>query len=446
MLYSTYTSMDELFGAIDISIIERFSNNPFEAMWFFFVNGGWIVFILFFIWAGIHLWQEWRQELYDHKRKYIVLSVRIPRLHEQGPRAVDNMFAYLAGAHSSNSWREEWFDGRTQDTISCEIVSIDGHVQFILRAVRGMRDLLEAAIYSQYPDAEVHEIEDYAAKVPQKYPDEEWDLWGTEMIPVKSDVYPLKTYPLFEDSVSGEFKDPLSAMLESMSRLTPGEQAWFQIILVPIGQGDFPKKAMETVKKMKGETSPPKKNIIEKVLEYPFSILMDVVEAFTGIGGGKPAPKKEAGQPKIMSMTQGEKDIINAIEMKMSKIVYKCKLRFIYVAKKQVMTKPRIVNPFIGALKQLNSNSLLALKPETKHFGINGALWWFKAKRNNDRKTKLMSAYRHRNTHFGTPTFHLNTEELATLWHFPHSLQVKTPQLNKTEAKHTEPPANLPFG
>ncbi|MCC7357304.1 hypothetical protein IT408_02240 [Candidatus Uhrbacteria bacterium] len=439
--------MDELFSGLDISLIKSFSDNPFEAMWFFFVNGGWIVFVIFFGWAAIHLWKDWRQELYHNKRKFIVLSIRIPRLHEQGPLAVDNMFAYIAGTHSGNSWREEWIDGRTQDTLSFEIVSIDGRIDFVVRAIRQFRDIIEAAVYSQYPDAEINEIEDYTTKVPKDYPDEEWDAWGAEMIPVKSDVYPLRTYPMFEDKVSGEFKDPMAAMLETLGRLGPGEQIWWQIILVPIGQGDFPKKAMETIKKMKGEVAPPKKNFIENALEYPFAILMDVVEAFTGIGGApKAPPKKEAGQPKIIAMTAGEKDIITAIENKSSKIVYKCKLRFLYIAKKQVMNKAKAVSPFMGAIKQINSNNLLSLKPETKRVGINGSLWWFKDHRNSRRKTLLISAFKKRSPGFGTPPFHLNTEELATLWHFPHSLQVKAPQLNKTEAKRTEPPINLPFG
>jgi hypothetical protein len=98
------------------------------------------------------------------------------------------------------------------------------------------------------------------------------------------------------------------------------------------------------------------------------------------------------------------------------------------------------------SIKQINSNQLLALKPETTRVGINGALWLFKDRRNGRRKTLLVSAYSNRNPYFGTPPFHLNTEELATMWHFPHSLQVKAPQLNKTEAKRTEPPINLPFG
>lgn len=447
MIYYLYTPMDELFNSIDISLIESFSNNPFEAMWFFFTQGGWIVFVIFFLWAAVHLWKDYKQEVYHHKRKFITLSVSIPRMHEQGPLAVDNMFAYIAGAHSTNSWREEWIDGRTQDTLSFEIISIDGRVDFVVRAIRQFRDIIEAAVYSQYPDAEINEIEDYTSKVPKEYPNEEWDVWGTEMIPVKSDVYPLRTYPMFEDKVSGEFKDPLSAMLETMGRLGPGEQIWWQIILIPIGQKDFGKKAMETIKKMKGEATPPKKNFIESALEYPFAILMDVVEAFTGIGGApKAPPKKEAGQPKIMSMTAGEKDILTAIENKSSKILYQCKLRFLYLAKKQVMNKAKAVSPFIGSIKQINSNQLLALKPETTRVGINGALWLFKDRRNGRRKTLLVSAYSNRNPYFGTPPFHLNTEELATMWHFPHSLQVKAPQLNKTEAKRTEPPINLPFG
>jgi len=39
----------------------------------------------------------------------------------------------------------------------------------------------------------------------------------------------------------------------------------------------------------------------------------------------------------------------------------------------------------------------------------------------------------------------LNTEELASLWHFP-ILTVKAPLVKKTEAKKAEPPMSLPIG
>ena len=39
----------------------------------------------------------------------------------------------------------------------------------------------------------------------------------------------------------------------------------------------------------------------------------------------------------------------------------------------------------------------------------------------------------------------LNTEELATLWHFP-SIDVKAPLITKTEVRRAEAPISLPHG
>lgn len=436
----------EDFFSFDLSFIDRVGDNPFQAMWFFFANGGWAVFLFLFLWIAVKGFQNWKQNIFVSKKQWVLLAIQVPKLHEQSPRAVDNMFAYLAGAHSANSWTEEWIIGRTQDTISCEIVSIEGHVQFLMRTTRGFRDLVEAAIYSQYPDADIQEVEDYALKVPQHYPDEEWDLWGTQWVPVKPDMYPLKTYPFFEDKVSGEFKDPLAALLESLSRLGPGEQAWFQIVLTPIAQKDFHKKAEVLVKKLTGQKVEVKKSALEKVVEFPLT----AVTAVSGeLFGGAPAPmvkKDPMMMSKLLHMTQTEKDIVTGIENKASKIVYLAKLRLVYAAKKQVMSRSHVSYPMIGAVKQFNTNHMQALKPDFSKVGISGALWWFKAARNNGRKNRLLMAYRNRSNWTGLPNMHLCTEELASLWHFPHTEQVKTPQLRKTETKKTEPPANIPFG
>lgn len=438
--------MEEFFQ-FDWSFIDNVGDNPFQAMWFFFANGGWAIFLIIFIWIAVKGWQNWRQNLFGAKKQWIILAINVPKMHEQGPRAVENMFAYLAGAHSANSWTEEWIVGRTQDTISCEIISVDGHVQFLIRTSRGLRDLAEAAVYSQYPDADITEVEDYTLKIPQHFPDEEWDLWGTQFVPVKSDVYPLKTYPYFEDKVSGEFKDPLAAFLESMSRVGPGEQVWFQIVLTPIAQKDFPARAALMVKKLTGQKIEAKKSVAEKVVEFPLTALTTVAGELLG-GGGAAAPKKEANplMSKMLHMTQTEKDIVSGIENKASKIVYLAKIRLIYVAKKTVMSKPRVANPVIGGIKQFNTNNMQSLKPDFNKVGISGALWWFKASRNSGRKNRLLMAYRHRSNWSGLGNMHLCTEELASLWHFPHAVQVKAPQLRKTETKKTEPPVNIPFG
>jgi len=164
--------MDE-YLMIDWSFIDRIGDNPFLAMGFFLANGGWIILLIVVAWGVLHLWLDWRQSLYVRKRVFVVLAIDVPRVQEQGPKAVDNMFAYLAGAHGSHSFMDKWIGGQIQDNLSFEIVSIEGHIQFIVRTTRKYRDLVEAAIYAQYPDARITEVEDYVPRVPQSYPDEE---------------------------------------------------------------------------------------------------------------------------------------------------------------------------------------------------------------------------------------------------------------------------------
>ncbi|MBU0540443.1 hypothetical protein KKC31_02155 [Patescibacteria group bacterium] len=430
-----------------LSVLEMISGNPFAVMWFLFVNGGWAIFLYFFLWGALQVYLNSRQTIYNAKRQWMLLAISVPRMTEQTPRAVENIFAHLAGAHVSATWKEKWFDGKTQDVISVEIASIEGRVHYHVYTVRGYRDLIEASIYAQYPDAEIFEVEDYALKVPARYPDAEWDAFGTEMIPTMSDVYPLRTFHDFEDKVSGEFKDPLAVLLENMSRLGPGEQFWFQIILIPVEQKTFRAKGELLVKKLTGQKVEEKEALWQKILGFPFSLLGMALQEF-GILPASAALAKEQNPlaSRMWTLTPGERKVLEAVENKISKIVFQCKLRFVYAAKKEVMKKPRIVHPFIGVIKQFNTNDMQSLKPETKRIPPSGALWFFKESRNNKRKIRIVNAYRTRSFWVGDPTFALNIEELASLWHFPISIQTRPPQLGKTEAKRAEPPMNLPFG
>ncbi|MEO5927519.1 MAG: hypothetical protein ABIO72_02335 [Patescibacteria group bacterium] len=422
-------------------------DNPFAVSWWLFIHGGFLVVVWMAWFVFTHLWLETRQHKFNHAKQWMVLAIDIPRLHEQTPRAVENIFAHWAGAHGPSSWKEKWIDGRTQDTISIEIASIEGHVQFLVQTTRNFRDLIEASIYAQYPDAEIVEVEDYTKKVPHHYPDKEWDLFGTEMIPVKDSLYPLRTYPEFEDKVSGEFKDPMAVLLENMSRLGPGEQAWYQIVLTPIEQGEFRKKGETLIKKLTGQKVEHHATMSQKALDLPLTAMNLVLES-TGLTS-PPAVKKPDANPlnsRMWTMTPGERKVVEAVENKISKIAYSCKMRCVLIAHKDKMKKSRFVHPFIGFVKQFNTNDMLSLKPESKKVGMNGTLWFFKDKRNNERKNRFVKAFSTRSNWAGTPNYYLNIEELASLWHFPISMQVKAPQLKKTESKRAEPPINLPFG
>lgn len=438
---------DQFAQAVD-TFLNLAGSNPFAAMWYLFLKGGWILFAYILLWAAKEFWLEHVQEKYAHKKEFFLLKIIVPRASEQTVKAVENLFANFAGMYSGQNWTEKWIQGVTQSPVSVEIVSIDGIVSFYVYAEKKFRDLVEASIYAQYPDADIMEVEDYAKAVPSHYPDEEWDLYGTELQALKPDPLPIKTYPEFEDKVSGEFKDPLAVMLEAFSRIGQGEQIWYQIVAKPTDQKDFRKRAEEFVNKLKGIKKEHKASALDFVASLPVTAITtvgDTILGTAGIGGGKKEEKKN-DVPKIMQMSPGEKNVLEAVERKMAKHGFDCKIRFIYVGKRTSFKKARAMPPFNGFLKQVNTFDMQSFKPESKRVGLNSDWWWFKDARNNVRKGKILRAYRSRSSWTGLNAFFLSTEELATLWHFPILMQVRAPQLQRTEAKKVEPPANLPFG
>lgn len=447
------SSMWDYFNFDLQAFLQTAGSNPFYAMWYLFINGGWVLFVYAFLWTVVHGWLHWRQNIAGSQKEWIVLSISIPKYTEKDPgqslSAVENIFAHLAGAHAPATWTEKWMQGKFQDPISLEIISVEGRVQFVIRCLRQLRDLVEASIFAQYPTAEIAEVEDYAKAIPQWYPDREWDLYGTEMVPVKpTSFYPLRTYPEFEHSISGELKDPISVLLEAFSRLGPGEQAWVQLLALPIDQKEYQDKGMDLIKKLKGESTAKPPSLLEKIVLGPFEFFFSVMNAMVSSAPATPAKGKDANplQAKIFNLSPGERKVLEAVENKVSKIGFQAKIRFVYAAKKNVFKKPRIVSSFVGFIKQMNTNNMLALKPEAKYVGMNGGLWFFNQRRNNFRKNRMISNYCGRSVWNGMPPFYLCTEELATLWHFPHTFQVKAPQLQKHEVRSAEPPLNLPIG
>lgn len=449
--------MDDLLVSLMVSV-EAFLNiagdDPFKSMGYLLFAAGYVSIVLWifiayvFIKVGLEIYLDARQTAFSKTLKWVLLRIAVPNVSEQTPKATENLFAQLAGAHSSISWAEVWRDGAYQAAISMEVVCTEGQTSFYIRCLDKSQDLVEAAVYAQYPDAEIEVVEDYALQAgPQnpRFPDPEWNLWGCEFIPVKEDAYSLKVYSDFEDKVSGEFKDPVAAYLEVLSRLGPGEHCWMQISILPTDQNDFRARAEPIIKKLRGEKVEVKKSLLAEIAEFPLDIFKGILSIF-GIdpfGGGAPE-KKDETTPKLMRLSPMERDILEATERKASKIGFECKIRFVYLAKHKAYSKARIAQGFIGAIKQTNTFHMQAIKPDFKKTGMAAAIWFFKERRNDKRKSRLLEYYRSRDS-AGVDRFFLSAEELATLWHFPILLQVKAPSLRQIAAKKSTAPMNLPF-
>lgn len=416
-----------------------------------FVNILWMPLVW---WLLKDLWDTWNSWVIGLARdvglKVIYLAVDVPRDAEQTPKSMEQIFNQLSGAHGSSNWWEDHWGGDWQSWFGFEIVSIEGYVQYVIRCEEALRDLVEASVYAQYPDAEITEIKDYTDSVPSEWPNDEWKMMATEYVLDRPDAYPMKTYVDFEDKIRGEFIDPIASLLEIMSKIGKGEQIWFQILAVPIVEPDWVPAAQAEIDRFVEKAAPPaKKTILDKAFAIPVKVLNLILEGLfpedpPSFGGGDDAGGDDAPRTNVMTLTPGEKELVEAMERKITKIAYKCRMRVMYLGKKDVFSKARGFGPVAGAIKQLNDGQRNWLKVGKKSW--TKAQYTFKKARIMQREQNFFNAYKKRSTFAGhaPQKFVMNVEELATLYHFPMA-SVKAPLVKRTGAKKSEPPASLPI-
>lgn len=440
---------------IDVTSLQDASSNPILFVWEFFRHGGWIVpVVLIVVSIPIILYQNWlleQQKKFLGHHHHIMLAIDVPKGNEQTPKAVESVFAHLHGLHK-NPALIETLQGFVVPEFSLEIVGLEGQTQFLIRCTDDARALVESTIYAQYPDAAITEVRDYTDFVPKDFAAAGYDLWGCEIVLANKTFYPIKTYPFFEHSMSQQFLDPMSSLLELFAHLGPTEQVWLQLVVSPI-DSRWTKAAEHEVKKIIGEKE---KHKVHPAAEIAGNVATGLYQSVTSTivpPGGGHEDKKPEKQASFTYLPPGEQEKVKGIQMKITKLGYEVKFRMIYIAKKEYMNKTTGVNGVIGALKQFNTQDMNAFKPEsTTKTTIN---YFFKKYRVRKRKERILENYRRRALHkkfqlknpltmAASKPFILNTEELASVFHFPVEPNVKAPMVQKTEAKRGEPPISLP--
>ncbi|MCU0679177.1 MAG: hypothetical protein MUC28_01880 [Planctomycetes bacterium] len=405
---------------------------------------GWMPVAVVFLWGAKEVWLSYIRRQYGKTFKFTLLAIDIPRGNTQSPKAVENIFTYVLGAHSTYNLIETYWEGKFLPSFSFEIVSIEGYTQFLIYTQSQFRNLIESAIYSQYPDAEITEVNDYTENAPRRFPDEEYDIWGGEFILTKSSAYPIKVYKEFEHQFGEpevQFKDPMASLMDLSSSLRQGEQLWFQVLITPLGF-DWMEIGDKEIKKILGEKVSAE-TWVDKLINLPLSwlgMLSDIIM-------GSEAVEKKEEKPetfRMMNLKPKEKNQIEAIQEKVSKLSFHTKIRMIYLAKKEIMNKPKVVNGFVGFIKQFANLDLNNIKPDMQTT-VTTASYFFKESRLRDKKNRIMRNYRMRDDTAGKKPGIYNIEELASIWHFPIEAVVKAPLIQKAPGRKAEPPMTLPI-
>ncbi len=423
----------------------------FGFVWKQFLAWGWLVAPV--ILAPI-VWRAWLYYIRIRtmrKFKWIMLELRIPPDVEKTPLAMEQVFAIIHSTLFPGAWWKRNIEGRVQEWFSFEMVSFEGELHFYLRTLAHFRNMIEAAIYSQYPQAEIFEVDDYTANVPNIIPNETHNLFGSEFKLARDDAYPIRTYEAFEfkaESREGMSNisnvDPLAGVVETMTKLKEGEQVWIQFGILPIGD-DWKKEGDKLALKLVGrpKKEDPKGSYTLALLKKELSdIALGTVQApfknpeFEEFQFGP--PKSDKPHSLMQFLTSGEKEILEALEKKIAKVGFNSVIRVVYIARKESYNIPTFFQVTSG-FNQFNTQNLNAIKRDGKT--ITAGKFPFKKSKEMQKKKWLLYKYRLR--YKPKTMFVLNIEELASLFHFPGRV-VAAPTLPRVGAKKGEPPAGLP--
>lgn len=365
----------------------------------------WYVWLPVVIVLGYLTWRNYQRIDAIRAIESTLLILEIPKTNDKPETAAEQLFASLHGILRDKTELRQ--NGGIQEHLSFEIASVSGQIRFYVWVPKALQSFVEGQIYAQYPTVQIHEAEeDYVA-----HERNHTVVYTSEITLTDSEFLPIKSFQNFE-------VDPLAGITGTLAKLeTTGEELWVQVLVRPIAD-DWHKAADGWITRVKGGNSP--LGGIMNGSGFDMKWFLTALEALwkppeQGSGGGSSASPE---------LSERSKTRISEAEKKATKLGYQVKIRLAYLGESQTNAKLQM-QAIVGTFKQFNSTNLNGFKVSSTSF----------------RKEDL-EKYRARL--FADKGYLLNIEELASVFHLPHT-NVETPNIVWASSKTAEPPSKLPI-
>jgi hypothetical protein len=284
------------------------------------------------------------------------------------------MFASLHGILKNK--RELKAHQEYQEHIGFEIVSIGNKIQFYIWTPAILTSFVEGQVYAQYPEAQIKQInpeDDYVHQIPEGHYRQVVEIGLTE-----DQTLPIKTFLSFE-------VDPLAAITATLTKLeAENEMLGIQILARPVDD-TWHKNSAKKAERIKngGGSSTSRHGWLAQT------------------SGALWKPPEESTTTTKTEISERDKTRITAIEEKSRKLGYQVKIRVIYSSPPEVQLSSRMkIQALLGAFKQFNTTNLNGFKQTT---------------------SKLEDFDKYKTRSFFDKGYILNIEELASVYHLPHS-------------------------
>jgi hypothetical protein len=325
-----------------------------------------------------------------HDDSGVVLLLQVPRANDKQERAAEQMFASLHGLLTLPNPRGSLFAQPLHERLSFEIAVRKKRIGFYVWAPRYLKSFVEEQLYAQYPSVQISEVEDYSLQEPLGFR----STLLTELKLLQHDALPIKTFQSFE-------VDPLAGITAALAKYEEDEEAWVQLLLKPAGSSGH-RKSERYVSALRGGAKPTATALLSALWEPP-----------------------QPGASSSAKISEHQQAKASAAEGKSHSLAFVAQVRLVYRGSVSPRQASLRMQSLVASYKQFNTTYL------------NG----FEAKRIID-DPYVLGLYRSRD--FNKSGYLLNTEELATLYHLPHT-NVEMPSILWANAQTAEPPANLPL-
>lgn len=345
-------------------------------------------------------WRNYRQIDAVKSIESTLLVLEIPKANDKSELAAEQLFASLHGILRDRDELKN--SGGIQEHLSFEIASVNGQIRFYVWTPKTLQSFVEGQIYAQYPSVQIHEAdEDYVTHERQHSV-----IYTSEIALTGSEFLPIKTFQSFE-------VDPLAGITGTLAKLeSTGDELWVQVLVRPIAD-TWQKDSDRWIKSIKSGGT------FLSGGGFNMQWLGGLFEALW-----KPPEQGEGGKTTVKELSERDKNRLSEAESKAGKLGYQVKIRLAYLGESETDAKLRM-QAIVGTYKQYNTTNLNGFKSINQSF-----------------KKEDLARYRARL--FADRGFILNIEEVASVFHLPHT-NVETPNIVWASNKTAEPPAKLPI-
>lgn len=287
-----------------------------------------------------------------------------------------------------------------QDIFSLELVAHQGLISFYVVVPRYLQAYMEEQIHAQFPKAHIEEVPDYNIFTPES------KAAATTLVFRKPYIFPIKTYRLLD-------VDPLSSLTNVLSKTGPGEGICIQYVCRSAKAQWHNWGARAARKIHEGKT-------VKEAIGY--SGLIGFLTGFYRLFFPKKKNELETGPNPVSAK---DEEIAKSLEEKTSRAGLDVNIRIVVSGQTQERARTilkNIVDSFSQYTLYEYGNGFKRDDPFNKDKLIRKYIY-----RLFDERKKII----------------LNTEEIASLYHFPLTI-TQTPNIRWLEARKGPVPVNLP--